>query len=331
MSPPPPPPPLVQAEADDEGEPRDWAEMPTDALAAVFGRLDVADLLTGAGLVCRAWRRLAATDPTLWRRVDMSHHGDIMETEEAEAMARFAVDRAAGTMEAFWADSFVTDGLLRYISQRAASLKSLQLSLCDNISNEGFAEAIRGFPQLEELEITFCSMYGNVCETVGKACPNLQCFRLNERWTILHSEFAAYEGMDDDTEALGIAGTMSGLQDLQLIGNNLTNDGLMAILDHCPHLESLDIRQCYNVQMDDALRSKCARIRNLKLPLDPISDFKYRAYIVSSAYSGSDFEVDMYDDLLDVVTEDDDAEFDDMDDYDDINSEAGMFDDEFDI
>ncbi|KAJ1261257.1 hypothetical protein BS78_09G015200 [Paspalum vaginatum] len=314
------------AEAEDEA--RDWAEMPSDALAAVFGKLDVADILTGAGLVCRAWRRLAATDPTLWRRVDMSHQGDLLETEEVEAMARAAVERAAGTMEAFCADTFVTDDLLRYISQRAPSLKSLQLCLCHDVSNEGFAVAINCFPQLEELDITFCSLYGSVCETAGRACPQLKCFKLNERWSILHSEFAPYEGMDDDTEALGIASTMPGLQDLQLIGNNLTNDGLTAILDCCPHLESLDIRQCYNIEMDDALKLKCARIRDLKLPHDPISDFKYRAYIVSSiANSGSDFALDLYDDL-DVVTEDDDADFDDMDDLDEAISDGGMYDDD---
>ncbi|RLM80601.1 hypothetical protein C2845_PM12G12890 [Panicum miliaceum] len=138
--------------------------------------------------------------------------------------------------------------------------------------------------------------------------------------------------MDDDTETLGIASTMPGLQELQLIGNNLTNDGLMAILDRCLHLESLDIRQCYNIQMDDVMKSKCARIRDLKLPHDSISDFKYRAYIVSSiANSGSDFEVDMYDNLLEVVTEDDEADFDDVDDFDDAGSDGGMYDDEFDI
>ncbi|GJN19691.1 hypothetical protein PR202_gb06992 [Eleusine coracana subsp. coracana] len=312
MSSPPPPPP---AEAEAEGETRDWSEMPTDALAAVFGKLDAAELLTGAGLVCRAWHRLAATDPTLWRRVDMSDQGDLLETEEAEAMARAAVDRP----RAPWRRSGPTPS--------ASSLKSLQLSLCHMVSNEGFSEAIKGFSELEELDITFCSLYGSVCEAIGKACLQLKCFRLNERWTILHSEYL--DGLDDDTEALGIASTMPGLQDLQLIGNNITNDGLMAILDCCPHLKSLDIRQCYNIQLDDALKSKCARIRNLKLPYDPISDFKFRAYILSSvANSGSDFEVDMMDDLLDVVTEDDDADFDDVDDFED---DAGMFDDEFDV
>ncbi|XP_006647223.2 putative F-box/LRR-repeat protein 23 [Oryza brachyantha] len=322
------PPPTGAAEP--EVESRDWAEMPSDALAAVFGKLDVTDLLTGAGLVCRAWRRLAATDPTPWRRVDMSHQGDIMEDDEAEAMARAAVDRAAGTMEAFWADSFVTDGLLLYISERASSLKSLQLSMCLNVSNEGIAEAMKGFPQLEELDITFCSLYGDVCASVGKACPELKCFRLNERYTF-PMDYAAPGVMDDDTGALGIASNMPNLRELQLIGNKLTNDGLMSILDHCQHLESLDIRQCYSIQMDDALKSKCARIRDVKLPHDSISDFKYRAYIVSTGYSGSDLEVDMYDDLLDVVTDDDDADFDDMDDDDDACSDGAIYDDEFDI
>ncbi|KAK1632341.1 hypothetical protein QYE76_006656 [Lolium multiflorum] len=318
---------------EEEPESRDWAEMPSDALSAVLGKLDVAELLTRAVLVCRAWRRLVDNDTTLWRRVDMTHHGDLLETEEAEAMARAAVDRAAGTLEAFWADTFVTDGLLRYISERALALKSLQLILCDNVSNEGLAEAIKGFPQLEELDLTFCSVYGNVCESVGKACPQLKCFRLNERWNIVERGFAAYEeGMDDDTQALGIANSMPRLQDLQLIGSNLTNDGLMAILVHCPHLQSLDIRQCFNLRMDDAMKSMCARITNLKLPHDPITDFKYRGYIASTGGDyGSDFEVDMYDDLLDVVTDDDDAEFDDMDDFDDAGSDSAMYDDLFDV
>ncbi|KAI5008091.1 hypothetical protein ZWY2020_009139 [Hordeum vulgare] len=49
----------------------------------------------------------------------MTHHGDILETEEAEAMARTAVDHAASTLHSFCADTFVTDALLAYISARS--------------------------------------------------------------------------------------------------------------------------------------------------------------------------------------------------------------------
>ncbi|KAG8058810.1 hypothetical protein GUJ93_ZPchr0002g24936 [Zizania palustris] len=262
--------------AEDGCESRDWAEMPSDALAVVFGKLRVIDLLTGAELVCRAWRQLAATDPTIWRRVDMNYLRYRLDNkDEAKAMARTAVDRAAGTMEAFSADYFVTDGLLLYISKRASSLKSLHLHLCLNVSNEGMAEAMKGFPQLEELDITICSLHGDLCQSIGKACPQLKCFRLN---MIFRDSY----GWDDNTEALGIANNMPELRELQLIGSDLINDGLISILDHCLHLETVDIRRCYNIQMDDALESKCARIRNLKLPHDLISDFKYRTNISSS-------------------------------------------------
>ncbi|KAG8058811.1 hypothetical protein GUJ93_ZPchr0002g24411 [Zizania palustris] len=270
-------------------ESRDWAELPSDALVEVLGKLDVIDLLTGAGQVCRPWRQLTVTEPTLWRRVDMCDlNGD---RGTRQAMLRTAVDRAAGTMEAFSADLFVTVDLLLYVSSRASSLKSLKLVLCLGISKEGLTEALKGLPHLEELDITFCSfLYGDVCQSIGKASPQLKCFRLNRIGPV-----QMFYGVD--TEALGIANSMHDLRELQLIGNRLTNDGLISIIDHCLHLESVDVRRCYNVQMDDALKSKCARIRNLKLPHDSISDFKLRDYI---------FRYDLFGDL-DVVTDDDDV------------------------
>jgi hypothetical protein len=63
-----------------------------------------------------------------------------------------------------------------------------------------------------------------------------------------------FRGFNKDGEAIA---TMHKLRSLQLFGNNLTNEGLTAILDNCPHLESLD-----------TLRGKCARIKTLRLPHD---------------------------------------------------------------
>lgn len=77
-----------------------------------------------------------------------------------------------------------------------------------------------------------------------------------------------------DDEPLGIS-SMHGLRSLQLFGNNFTNKGLTAILDNCTHLESLDIRHCFNVIMDDTLRAKCARIKKLRLPYDSTDDYQF--------------------------------------------------------
>lgn len=72
-----------------------------------------------------------------------------------------------------------------------------------------------------------------------------------------------------DAEALAIAGTMHGLQHLQLFGNKLTDDGLRSILGSCPDLGTLDLRHCFILNLEGDWRSICAeRIKKLWLPHD---------------------------------------------------------------
>jgi len=152
---------------------------------------------------------------------------------------------------------------------RAPSLKSLRLISCYDVSNEGFAEAIKKLPLLEELELSLSkNVFGQeVFETVGKSCPHLKRFRLSKHgfWTFEDVDY------NKNGEALGIA-TMTELRSLQIFGNNLTNEGLTAILDNCCHLESLDTRHCFNVEMDNTLRAKCSGIKTLRLPNDSTDD-----------------------------------------------------------
>ncbi|KAF5471844.1 hypothetical protein F2P56_008609 [Juglans regia] len=71
---------------------------------------------------------------------------------------------------------------------------------------------------------------------------------------------------------------MSELRHLQLFGNKLTNDGFKAILDGCHHLESLDLRQCFNVNLTGNLGRRCAeRIKDLRSPCDSIDDYEFNA------------------------------------------------------
>uniref|UniRef100_J3MR34 F-box domain-containing protein n=1 Tax=Oryza brachyantha TaxID=4533 RepID=J3MR34_ORYBR len=170
-------------------------------------------------------------------------------------------------------------------------LKSLRLISCNDVSNEGFGEAIKRFPLLEELELSLCeNVFGHdVFETVGRACPQLKRFRLSECGFYSMEE---YEDINDD-EAMGIA-SMTQLRSLQIFGNSLTNAGLEDILDNCPHLESLDIRHCFNVFMDDTLQAKCARIKALRLPDDSTDDYEFQ--IASPVWDDSGNSSDASDD-----------------------------------
>ncbi|KAL1188342.1 putative F-box protein [Cardamine amara subsp. amara] len=58
---------------------------------------------------------------------------------------------------------------------------------------------------------------------------------------------------------------MPQLRHLQLLGNELTNTGLNAILDGCPHLEHLDLSQCFNINLVGDLKKRCLeRIKDLR-------------------------------------------------------------------
>ncbi|RLM62284.1 putative F-box/LRR-repeat protein 22 [Panicum miliaceum] len=241
----------------------------------------------GPARVCRSWRRAARDDPALWRRIDMRGHADLHRRVDLCGMARAAVRSAKGRCEAFWAEYAADDGVLQLLVEQAPSLKSLRLISCQDIIR--FEEEIKKLPLLEELEISLFTNIGgkHVFEAVGKACPELKHVRFNSyRFINLgnreHSDdedyYYDYDDNDlkykKDDDALGIA-SMHGLCTLQLFGNSLTNEGLRAIFDNCPHLESLDIRHCFNITMDDTLQAKCARIKTLKLPYDSTDDYGF--------------------------------------------------------
>jgi hypothetical protein len=153
---------------------------------------------------------------------------------------------------------------------RLSSLRILRLVSCYSISNEGFIEAIQKLTLLEELEISLCkNILPEAIEVVGKACSCLKRFRLsNDRFYSFEDEYS------NNQEARGISAMLE-LRSLQLFGNNLNNQGLISILDNCPHLEFLDIRNCFNINMDTALQVKCARIETLRLPDDSTADYEF--------------------------------------------------------
>ncbi|XP_062162614.1 putative F-box/LRR-repeat protein 23 isoform X2 [Alnus glutinosa] len=236
---------------------RNWLALPRDVTASILMRLEAFEILTSAQKVCSPWHNLCK-DPSMWRAVHMRNPVTLWEFPYVlEKMCRHAVDRSCGQLVDIYVENFGTDELLRHIADR-----------CYHISDKGLSEVAAKLPLLEELVISYCFLSKEALEAVGRCCSHLKSLKFNSR-ELWHLKY--------DEEALAIAQNMSELRRLQLFGNKLTNDGLQAILDGCPHLESLDLRECFNVSLAGNLGKRCSeQIKDLRHPHDSTYDYDYK-------------------------------------------------------
>ncbi|GJN39461.1 hypothetical protein PR202_gb28582 [Eleusine coracana subsp. coracana] len=203
-----------------------WSELPHDILTSIFVKLGAIEILMGAGLMCHSW--LEAMLPDSWRSVDMEHYSSLKINEyDLYHMAQVAIERSCGQLEAFTGKGFVIDEILQYISDRSStSIKKLGLVSCHAVTKEGFAQFITQCPLLEDLSLEYCEQINahETYEVTGKACVHLKHFTL--------------AGWCKRGAALGIA-AMGNLQNLSLVRIDVENDELAAIIDSCPHLETI--------------------------------------------------------------------------------------------
>ncbi|KAI4312415.1 hypothetical protein MLD38_037225 [Melastoma candidum] len=122
------------------------------------------------------------------------------------------------------------------------------------------AEAARRMPFLETFEYCFGNFNKHTLMSIGMNCPSLTTF-------IFGNGGKGQCIRDADCGAFAIAKYMPGLRRLSLFGNRLTNKGLGAILDGCPQLQSLDLRDCCNIVLKSSdLEKKCERIKDMRWP-----------------------------------------------------------------
>jgi hypothetical protein len=114
---------------------------------------------------------------------------------------------------------------------------------------------LKNLPLLEDLEVLLSpsllsSSTDNLLESVWQACPLLRKLIISVEWSSPKHPIT----------------TMFELHSLELLDCDLTAEGLTAILDHCPVLESLYITGHFDGEMPAELRAKCAKVKNLTLP-----------------------------------------------------------------
>jgi F-box/leucine-rich repeat protein 2/20 len=183
-----------------------------------------------------------------------------------------------------------------YKFYRASNLRSIQLDSCIRISDEGLCEVAKKFPLLEEISISYGFQSKKSLEVIGLSCTLLKSLKLNR--------FGGCIMCDD--EALIIAKSMSGLRHLDIRGNPLSDVGLIAILDGCPLLESLDIRGCNNLDFSGNLWK---RLHN------QIKDLKVREHFnnFELEFAYSDSNGNSYWEIVEKFSDEDEAEDDDED------------------
>ncbi|TVU02042.1 hypothetical protein EJB05_52408, partial [Eragrostis curvula] len=142
----------------------------------------------------------------------------------------------------------------------APYLKSLNNISHDGHSSEVLIKALKELSCIEDLEISpieYTTFHTFLLQSVCRACPRLKKLKL--RFT---SECAIYMMPID-----GRIPVMHELRFLELLGCELNAMGLAAILDSCPVLQSLRITGSFSWgEMNDELKAKCARVKNLNLP-----------------------------------------------------------------
>ncbi|KAM7269936.1 hypothetical protein ACFE04_030143 [Oxalis oulophora] len=250
-------------------ESRNWLDLPDEVTAKILMKLSVIEVIENAQKVCVSWRRICK-DPSMWRHIDMSNLGDLHDKfYDLEELCFHVIDRCQGNLIGINIDLFASTDILRYIAERTTGLKRLRLFSClaYGFSDKGMIEVAPKFSLLEELEFTLCDISVEALKVIGKSCPLLRCFKFNN----VKSPFD--NDIECNDEALAIAETMPGLRHLQLVGNDIKDYGLEAILKGCPHLESLDLREC--TRLTDVKKMCADKIKSLKLPNDPKDDYPY--------------------------------------------------------
>ncbi|CAK8570063.1 unnamed protein product [Lathyrus sativus] len=265
-----------------------WLELPRDLTLNILRRLPMFDIITNASLVCPLWWNFCK-EPCIWRTIhmpDFFHSG--YSIADWVKMFQYAVDRSCGQLKDVYICMFGNDELLEYITDRASNLQRVGIESCDELSDKGIIEAVKKLPLIEELIVTKNNnLSKHFFEVVGSCCPLLKTLTYGRN--LYQNENMS---IDQTEEAFAIAKTMPGLRSLTISGLGLTSVGVVAILDGCPLLESLDLQHCFFMHSEGSLSQSlreryCEQIKKFIPPIDYCC-FDYWCYV----YDSDDYHFD---------------------------------------
>lgn len=279
---------------------RQWDEMIPDALELIFKKLSLKDILTVVPRVCKAWGK-AVQGPYCWQEIDIDDWSTQCQPDQLDRMLRMLVARSCGSLRKLHVSRVNNDQVFDFIAQHAGSLHTLVLRRSE-ISNSIVEKVAEKFSTVTSLDLSYCCQISTgALEAIGKNCKSLTSLSWN-----MHPIDKTGKPSHAD-EAHAIAKTMPKLKQLEIAYLHIKNDSVLDILSGCPELESLDLRGCWEVDLD----KKYFQERHPKLKvLGP--------HVIMGVFE----RISYY------CTDSDDFSDDDYMDYSDDESFGGMWDDE---
>eukprot|EP00250_Pteridium_aquilinum_P008553 c18030_g1_i1 orf=558-1556(-) len=220
-----------------------WADMLPDALAKIFSRLSLEDMLSNIPRVCRTWRR-ASHDAVCWQKVDLDEWSQGRKPETLEKMLVFLMNRSRGCLREICAPKLSNDNMLRVIAWSGSPLRVLRIPQ-SIVTEDCMCQLASHFASVTFLDVSGCILTRASVESFGKHCRLMTRLNLN-----MYPQQSSNRTVGDDM-AFAIAQYMPQLKHLEMAYGTLTNTGLKAVLEKCTSLEHLDLRGCWLLNIEE--------------------------------------------------------------------------------
>ncbi|OMO94476.1 hypothetical protein CCACVL1_05984 [Corchorus capsularis] len=242
---------------EEQGDFRRWDELIPDALGLIFSHLSLQEVLTVVPSVCKSWRK-AVTGPYCWQEIDIEEWSNRCNSDQLNRMLRMLITRSSGSLRKLCVSCLHNDDIFSFITQNASSLQVLRLPRSE--MSDSIVEQTAGrLSSITCLDLSYCGKIGAPgLEAIGKHCKLLVSLCRN-----MHPlDTVGKLSQDDDANA--IAASMPRLKRLEMAYNLIGTASVQNILSGCPQLEFLDLRGCWDVNLDDQfLKEKFPKLKVL--------------------------------------------------------------------
>ncbi|GAB2217161.1 hypothetical protein Drorol1_Dr00000326 [Drosera rotundifolia] len=220
-----------------------WEDLLPDALGLIIKKLPLQEILTVIPRVCKSWTR-AVQGPYCWQKIDIYEWSTECVPEQLDRMLRLLIGRSCGSLRELHVACVNDDRLFSFIAEHASSLQKLILRRSE-ISDAIVTEFAGKFSSLSSLDLSYCyEIRTKALEAIGRSCKSLVSLSWNMH-PIVFEDRPSYVD-----EAHAIANTMPKLKHLELAYVHIDVGSVLDILSGCRDLELLDLRGCWDVELD---------------------------------------------------------------------------------